>query len=299
MIIRFIIALAVGIFLQAFLGESRAATVRVFLLGGQSNMSGRAEGANFPANLQTPVGSVFFYNGFDSGGLQENLMNSVQINTSETGQTGPEVSFAASLRDSFPATPFAFIKYAEGGTSLASDWAPGGDGTASGDGIHYQNFQTIVTNAMTQFQLASPGDTFSIEGFLWTQGERDAKTGRSTAQYQTDLANFVADVRLTYGADIPFLYSRLSDNQIDMTPAQLSSIQTAQDNVNSAVAHTFLINTDTFSVKGDNLHFDADGQIDLGEAFSSAAVSAGAVPEPASSFFLLVGLVCVSFLRVR
>lgn len=285
-----------GISLVLAQQEARAANVNVFLLAGQSNMSGRAVGSNFPSALQNPVSNVQMYNGFTSGGLQGSL-GSVVINTSETGQTGPEVSFASSLRDTYPTAPFALIKYAEGGTSLASDWAAGGNSTTVGDGTEYTRFQTTVTNGLNALQAANPGDTFTIAGFLWTQGERDVVIGETAAEYQANLTAFIGDVRDTYG-DIPFLYSRLSDAQTGVgNSSNIPSIQAGQDAVAANVSDTYLINTNDFGLKNDDLHFNALGQEDLGNAFAAAAIASGAIPEP--STVLLSAFAGLGILRRR
>jgi hypothetical protein len=64
--------------------------------------------------------------------------------------------------------------------------------------------------------LTTAGHTYEIIGMLWTQGERDARIGRTTAEYEADLIEFIADIRTRYGANLPFFLNRLSTGQTDI-----------------------------------------------------------------------------------
>lgn len=262
--------------------SSDAAIVKVFLLAGQSNADGRANGNSFPAALQSPVSNFDYYRFTE--GASSGVLSSVVPNTSESGQTGPELAFAHSLRNTFPSEPIALIKYGNGGTDLASDWAAGGTSGTVGDGGDYQTFQTTVSDGLAALASANPANTYTIAGFLWVQGERDVVIGQTSAQYQSNLTTFITDVRQTYG-DIPFLFSRLSDAQTGLSNSgNLSAIRAGQDAVDGAVDNTFLIDSDSFSLASDDVHFDASGQQALGEAFAQAAISSGAIPEPTTAF---------------
>jgi hypothetical protein len=273
---RFMVAASVLIAGAAIFStaDAQAAHYQVFLLGGQSNMDGRAATSGLPTspvNLQQPQTDVLFYEG---GSLRDLQPGSGQ-------DFGPEITFGRTIADALPGESFALIKHGSSGTSLAGDWDPTSGGT-------YTAFRNTVTNGLAV--LADAGHTTEIVGMLWTQGERDAKTGRTTAQYQADLDEFIADVRTRYGAGLPFFLSRLSALQTDMTPTQLGEIRTAQDNVAALDASAYLIDTDGMGIKTDNLHFDASGQMALGEAFGEAYLNT--VPEPAS--LALLGLLAVS-----
>ena len=253
--------------------------IKVFLLGGQSNMDGRAPASGLPTspvNLQQPQDDVLFYEG-----------GSLRTLRPDSGQDfGPEVTFGRTIADTFPAESFGLIKYGVGGTDLNNDWDPA-------TGTTYTSFRNTVSNGLTA--LTNAGHTYEIVGMLWTQGERDAKTGRTTAQYEADLNEFIADIRTRYGTDLPFFISRLSSGQTNMSASQLGAIRPAQENVAANDPHAYLIDTDGFGIKSDNLHFDADGQIALGEAFAQSYVSS--VPEPTS--IALMGLGGLALMRRR
>jgi hypothetical protein len=97
-------------------------------------------------------------------------------------------------------------------------------------------------------------------------------------------------VRVRYGASLVFFVSQLSFDQTDVvaraSEAAFDEVRQAQANVAADDPISYLIVTDAFPLKNDNLHFNAAGQILLGEAFADSYVQS--VPEPAPAFSALV-----------
>jgi len=252
--------------------------VKVFLLAGQSNMSGRAPASGLPTALQAPQGDVLFYY----------ASSLTTLRPGSGTDFGPEVTFGRTVADAFPSETFAPIKYAVGGTDLNNDWDPSG-------GSSYTNFRNKVTDGLAA--LTSAGYEPEIVGMLWTQGERDAKTGRTAAQYEADLNEFIADMRTNYGTVLPFFLSRLPDGQTNIPAAALTEIRRAQANVATSDPLAYMIDTDGFGLKGDKLHFDAAGQVALGQAFGQTYTSS--VPEPATLALLGLGGLVAMIRRKR
>jgi hypothetical protein len=240
---------------------SFAAHYRVVLLGGQSNMDGRGDATGLPAQLQLPQTNVLFYHGQSGRAIPANTWTN--LGPGSGTDFGPEVKFGQTAADALPSNRVALIKYAAGGTDLNNDWDPASGGT-------YATFRGVVTGATNA--LNGAGHTFEVAAMLWTQGERDAKTDRSQAQYETDLTEFVADARSRYGAELPFFVSRLSSGQTNIPAAGLAAIRAAQANVAAADPRMVMTVTDSFGLLADNLHFDAAGQQSLGEALGDAYV---------------------------
>lgn len=230
--------------------------IRVVLLGGQSNAAGRGDSSGLPTspvNLQAPQNDVDFYNGSLTA-------------LSPGSQFGPEITMGRTMTDivgGSSGTRIAIIKYGVGGTSLVADWKAGGDETTSNDGPRYVTFQNRVTNGLAALASAYPGIPIELAGMLWVQGERDAKTGAEN-EYEANLTAFIEDVRLTYGADLPFIISRLSINQTNIAPGPLEVVRAAQSSVAASDDRNVLLDTDGFGMLGDNLHFDAQGQQEIG-----------------------------------
>lgn len=250
--------------------------VRVFLIGGQSNADGRADATGLPTspvNLQEPQNDVSFITRIGSepttfGTLRPGLSQNAGVN-----EFGPAITLGRSLADLYreeDGTRIAIIKYAKGGTSLESHWKGGGDGTTTGDGPEYLTFQDVVTDGLALLAAAYPLATIAPEGMLWVQGESDVDGGHHNA-YENNLTTFIADVRATYGADLPFTISRLSSGQTALDAGRLAVVQAAQDAVAAADPRTAIIDTDGYGLKPDALHFDAVGQQALGYAGTAEA----------------------------
>jgi hypothetical protein len=229
---------------------------KVFLLGGQSNMQGNNALINqLPPALQPPQDDVLLYSGTNSAAF----FGSLQVGAGNN--FGPEISFGRTIADGRPYDRFCLIKFAQGATNLHSNWDPA-------SGSVYTEFNRTVTYGLEA--LTKAGHTYEIVGMLWTQGENDVQDGRTTAQYEADLNEFIADIRTRYGSGVKFFISRLSDNQTWRPASEINEIRTAQDNVAAADPLSYLIDTDGFEMRNDNLHFEETGYVAIGEAFGQS-----------------------------
>jgi iduronate 2-sulfatase len=257
----------------------------VVLLAGQSNMGGKGQISGLTPPLASPQADVqFYYNSDDVVHDTANESSWVTLRPGGGQQFGPEVAFGRTVADALPSHNLALIKSYYGGTNLSNHWNPP-------SGFAYTIFKNTVSAALTDLTNAS--HTYTITGMLWTQGETDANGTRTTAQYQTDLNELIADVRSNYGADLPFFISRLADTQTHVSMTAKADIRSAQENVAAADPFAFLIDTDGFSV-GDTLHFSTAGQIQLGTAFGQSYIAN--IPEPSSLVLAAMGL--GAFLRL-
>lgn len=297
---RIALGLTVVLATLALASGAGAATIKVFILGGQSNADGEADSAGLSPPLSDPQNDVLYYqgNGNPSDSVPENEWMSLQPGgAQDVGEFGPEVSFGRTMADAIgsPDQTVAVVKWATGGSTLANQWAAGGDGTLSGDGTAYSSFQNTVDSALADLVLdglVGPGDDIMLGGMLWMQGESDATFPNAAADYLTNLSIFLDDVRETFGGDLPVAIGRLSSSMTDLCDggdcSGLQTVRAAQEALAAADPLNLLVDTDALSML-DGLHFDAAGQVGLGEAFAAAMLS---VPEP-SSLALLVAFASV------
>jgi hypothetical protein len=245
--------------------------VYVFLQGGQSNGDGRAvptELPTTPINLQQPQADVDFFYKVEGGTA---TLSTLRPGLSETAQFGPEITCGRRLADQLAlnaSNRVAIIKYANGGTSLYTHWKAGGNASTAGDGADYIAFQQTVTAGLAALTAQYPEAELSIEGMTWMQGESDATPSYSAAYY-TNMTNFIADVRLTVGIpELPFVIGRLSSGQTALDATHLQIVRNAQSLTDTRYPWVGLLDTDTFGLKTDYLHFDAAGQQSLGYGFA-------------------------------
>lgn len=247
---------------------SMVSRLRILLIAGQSNADGRAVVSGLPPGLQSPQNDVDFY--YKTEGNTAAL-TTLRPGLSETSQFGPEILLGrrfADLHSSESGTRVVLIKYANGGTSLSSDWKAGGDATTAGDGPEYVIFQQTVGSGLAALAAAHPSAAIELDAMVWMQGESDTNSLAAANAYQTNLTDLIADLRATYGARLPFVIGRLSDRQTANNATGMAIIQTAQDAVAASDPLAEIIDTNGFTLKGDNLHFDANGQQSLGSAFA-------------------------------
>jgi iduronate 2-sulfatase len=287
-------------------GQSLAEDVHLYFLGGQSNGNGRANAGDIPdgsplASPQTDV-SLWYRNTQTApkplGLPQSQIIDLVPGSGFGTSGTvydiefGPEVAFGRTLADALPDQNVMIVKHTFGGSNLNSDW--------SSTGSKYAGFLTTANAAIAAVE--GNGDNPILMGMIWVQGEADTG-GSSATNYATNLTDLISRVRtdLFDGGDAPFVLSRLSDNQYGSLSSGVQSVRAAQDFVGANVANTAVVNTDDdllFTTRvGDIIHYDANGQISLGNALGAEMIAL--VPEPSSMMMLGMGGLCLLHRRRR
>jgi hypothetical protein len=99
---------------------------------------------------------------------------------------------------------------------------------------------------------------------VWHQGEADA-TATHAGNYQSNLTNFIADARATYGSTLKFGIVQLSDNQTMLDPTSRSTVKTAQAAVADADPKNYLVTTDDLPMGGSStIHFGTSGNLTIG-----------------------------------
>jgi hypothetical protein len=244
--------------------------VRVFLQGGQSNSEGRADPAQLPAGLQLPQDDVDFYY------YADNALTKLRPATNGGTQFGPEITFGRRLSDRLcrdASNRVAVVKYSVGGSNLHTQWKAGGDATTAGDGPYYVNWQNTVAAGLAALAANYPYAEITVEGMIWMQGESDADTAEHGAAYDANLTALIADIRLTLGLPrLPFVIGRIGQSSLHGRSGY-AAVRVAQAVVAARNSWTGWIDTDGFSLKSDNLHFDGPGQMAMGYAFADAVLA--------------------------
>ncbi|QNN23599.1 sialate O-acetylesterase [Planctomycetales bacterium ZRK34] len=253
-----------------------ADTIRVYLVGGQSNADGRASVSKLPTkpiNLRQPQADIAFYFHNERGDHPlDRQWTTLRPGASESHQFGPEITFGRTIADQVTDehTRIAIIKYANGGTNLHTQWAAGGDDSTRGDGREYRIFQRTVHDGLKSLAASHPDERIVLAGMIWMQGEADTHQPASAAAYGENMKRFIKDVRATIDAKLPFVIGRLSVHQTKLQTAGVASVRQGQSDAANSLPRTAWIDTDSFQLKNDHLHFDATGQQQLGKAFADA-----------------------------
>jgi hypothetical protein len=279
------------------LAQPKKDSIKVFYLGGQSNMEGFGYVKGLPANLNKINKNVFIYQGNptvdndETGGLGkwDLLQPGHGTGFSSDGKTnklsdrfGVELSLAQKLQELYPNQKIAFIKYARNGSSIDSigtsgfgAWEPDFRG---GKGINqYDYFLKTVNNAMAIKDINGDGieDVLIPSGIIWMQGESDAdKTEAIAYQYYSNLKRLTDLMRATFrNNDLPIVIGKISDSG-DIEGGKVwrfgELVQYSQEKFALTDPYATIVRSTKSYKYTDRYHYDNDGYIDLGKQFANA-----------------------------
>lgn len=240
--------------------------VPVFLLSGQSNMTGYGGISGLTADQKKNVDNVKIYMDLvwegDASKLRKWLTLGIGFG-SKLDSLGPELYIGRTLSDSMPGKKIALIKCSSGSTYLgkATDWLPPSSNNGTG-GTLYNRMMNSIDVALKSFNLAFDTAQYAPRwaGFVWLQGEFDAMDKTLSNAYETNLTNLIKDIRTKLNVpDLPVIIPMI-DAQGQWT---YNSIVRA---ANVAVTKKFK-NVDTLDTKGfptDGTHYRGQGQVKIG-----------------------------------
>jgi len=219
---------------------------RVFLLAGQSNMSGRGDPGGVPAIADPRI--LVWRRGHAEPASEP-------LHDDPNAAVGLAMSFAATLLRDDPHDPVLLVPTAVGGTSIVR-WLPG-----SGD--LYGRAVDLMRAACTAGNAA---------GVLWHQGEADSGTETAAAAHADRLRTMIRGFRSGLGMpDLPFVAGGLGDFVVrypgcpfaDRVTAAIRAVCAEEPACAFVPAHAL-------GHLGDDLHFDAGSLRRFGERYARA-----------------------------
>lgn len=239
--------------------------VKVFILGGQSNMDGTGRSEDLPIGYRIPPENVMAW---DNKKEKWVPLGTDSFAERRKYKFGPEIAFSHLLAEKFPGHRIAIVKTSAGGTKLWKHWLPGQP--------MYTKFLNNMENALQN--LKSNGVDYEISGMLWMQGESDAETLEWANAYENNLKLLFKDVRSQTGKKgLPIVMGRISIGLLRKTPWNFDytkEVQQAQERVASQDEHVFIIHTDALPTLKDNTHFNSEANIWLGNEMGSIMTKA-------------------------
>jgi Carbohydrate esterase, sialic acid-specific acetylesterase len=247
--------------------EAAAKPVRVFILAGQSNMEGQGLIAAEPkrnggkGSLEFLVKDVATAKRFahlvDAAG-QWRSRDDVWISYlnrkgpltvgygARKEKIGPELGFGWVMGDALD-QPVLLIKCAWGGKSLAVDFRPPSagkppyslgekaDAAIAQDpavlGKYYRETVALTKAALANLRDLVPGSDgrYVLSGFGWHQGWNDRINDKFNAEYESNLAHFICDIRKDLGAPtLPFVIAETGMSGLEEKHARALSLMKAQ-----------------------------------------------------------------------
>ena len=226
-----------------------AKPVKIFLLGGQSNMAGQLK--EYWADVQPP-----YKDPFPKIQIWQ-TKRSRWVPLAPTHRLGPEISFGHAIAKALPDDEVRLVKYAANGTALYNDWAPT-------DGPQYIGFMTAAQGALAD--LETNRVPYEIAGMLWLQGESDAAENMG-AEYEKNLAAFIAHMRTEFKTpEMPFIIARVRDFYGKGPQAEL--VREAQQALAEKMPHVAWFDTDDLNPLVNGGHYDLTGATEIGNRFA-------------------------------
>ena len=285
----------------------KSGKLRVFVLMGQSNMSGAARAKN----LEPPYTEKHERIRIWANGRWEYFV--------PTNRFGPGVSLARQLAEFWPEDTIGIIKVASGGTGIRGfekEWSfERANRTFDGKkGPLYQDLMNAVAEARRVSET-------EFSGFVWKQGGADGTKKDLAHEYFDTFKQLVTDLRADLGVpDLPVvvpvnmseeallevILSNISDkdlaeakesantppdNDIELLKvlvpyleenpppdlkkllgkrSHILSVFLAQTRAGREIPNTTTISHERLPVLDDGIHFNAEGQIQLGKVAASA-----------------------------
>lgn len=237
-----------------------ATPIKVFLLAGQSNMSGWTSSSGMPsAYTQSQPNVLIYADGEIDASKKKKWLNNGMDFGHAAGWFGPELVFGKTLSDSLAGTKIALIKHSVGSTYLATNWRPPSAGGTTG-----ALYTAMLATVKAGLASLDPQYTPEWSGMLWMQGEFDGGNQGYANEYQANLANFVKDVRAAVNApNLPFIIGMIDSSR---SWPYAGTIRAAERAVAKNVANVGLV--DTYGFATDGTHYKLDGMIALGKGFA-------------------------------
>ena len=274
-------------------------TIDVYIVAGQSNADGRGDVSDLSPAQMASLENDTIISYLNPGSERERAVPTSNPNDLDVGTNGftplviggfsvdgtsarqltptfgPELSFGATIAEATGSNnQIAIIKVSRGGTNLRNDWRAGASVDTGPDepvGFLYRALLEYVAASLAE--LEADGSTAIVRGFVWHQGESDSN---NVSTYTDNFIALVEGVRAEFGADIPFVLGELSRTR----PNSVNFNNNLPNVAASAPGISFVSSEGLTTPASDTTHFDAEGQIELGQRYAAEFGTLAPEPEP-------------------
>ena len=234
-------------------GFAKRPAYDVYLLIGQSNMAGRGE---ILESDRAPVEGVRMLGANDEIIPACEPLNLYSTIRKDPGMQGYNLgdSFARKLHKR-TRRPILLVVNARGGTSI-EQWMKGApEEDAGGHAL------SLYDEAVRRTRIAQKYGR--LKGIIWHQGESDTSPDKLAA-YLDRLSVFVADLRSDLGVDesVPFVLGEVN------YASSHTAINPILNRAGEVVPNAWCASAEACGANDDNLHFNREGLIRLGENYA-------------------------------
>ncbi len=259
--------------------------IKVFILAGQSNMEGKAKVSLLEYQAQQPATrDLFSHLRKDDKWVERDDVwikfldrrGRLTVGYGSPGCIGPELEFGTVVGDHYD-EQVLIIKTAWGGRSLFRDFRPPGAGLPPSDvldkmladlkkqkpdatledvkksfGASYRAMLSEVNDTLSDLKTLFPdyaGQGYELAGFVWFQGWNDMINADYTAEYTSNLAHLIRDVRKDLKAPgLPFVIGQMGVEGTNPSAniKAFKAVQAAVMGADEFKGNVALVKTDAF-----------------------------------------------------
>lgn len=275
-------------------------TVRLYYLGGQSNMDGFGFNNELPDSLPAILKNVWIFHGNPAPdedpngglGIWTELKPGHGYGFSSDGKEnylserfGVEISFALKIQEHYPNEKIALIKYSRGGTAIDKEaagiygsWEPDYEGKSGSN--QYDHFLKALKSALNDSDIDNDDtlDYLIPSGIIWMQGESDAVYTEEIAKsYYENLQSLMGFMRAAFRyGDLPVVIGKISDSgagEYGKAMKYSEWVQEAQEKYAKANGNVVIVRNTQYYTYQDAFHYDSKAYLDLGIRFAEAIFS--------------------------
>lgn len=221
------------------------ARLDLFLLAGQSNMSGRGK---VEAQDKVPNPRVWVLTKDETW---VPAVDPLHFDKPKVAGVGPGRTFGIAVAEAEPEAYIGLVPCAVGGTSI-EEWKKGGK---------------LYEDAIHRAKAAMAHGEF--KAILWHQGESDA-SGERLKTYPEKLRTLIADFRHDLNApNLPFIVGELGPFH-QKTSSGTGAFNQQLEQFAKSEPYCVCVSSDGLTSIGDNTHFDAASQREFGRRYAAA-----------------------------
>ena len=233
------------------------AAYNIVLMAGQSNMAGAGDVRALPDSLRQCPGNITFID----------LRSRSFLPRFRASTFGPEVGLSHFLGAQNPHMKFALIKFAVHASSLY-DWSP--DYSKRKARITgREHLGHLYEEFIKRLRHELNGKQYRLTALLWMQGERDAHFPLAADDYEVNLKSLLRSFRMDLAKpDLPLIMGVINPPETGFP--EVKNVRNAQRTLSETSPLIKIVDTDDLSKHADQVHYDAEGQLELGRRFGEA-----------------------------
>lgn len=242
----------------------------IIFLCGQSNMEGVPADSSLSDSFKKDIPNATIFYKSDIRSADDGSIQILEYGINNNWRN-PKIYFGPEIGMAYYLTQFghkiSIVKYAYGGSKLSEVGTPDIYGywevNASSSIKHYP---ILINNWAKQsiLSLRKAGYKPYIAAFVWCQGETDAHDYSAANEYEPNLRQLLESFKKDlYQTDSLVIDMRVIITRTRNNFPYSNKIRRAQENIANTYHNAYLINSDTWPLLEDNIHFTATTQAEL------------------------------------